>query len=191
MELHMNPFRIPISSLALMLCALTVRAELLCWMIDQDESTGVEFVFAQVCVKGESGVALPNGVVGGEQLPYPVLANADGTSGYSTRGEDGQLVSYESEMGEYAQSGQSFYIELYGESGLVVGRSDAVGYDLLIGNIRRDVGEMPPPYSDWSIHAVPEPTSGLLTLWGLALLALRRKRNIDKPLIEEESFVAS
>lgn len=73
-------------------------------------------------------------------------------------------------------TGAAFILELMNEDG-VTGRSAPVGYDILAGYLYDPSSAVAPaPYAGWQVSSVPEPTSGLLTLCGLALLALKRKR---------------
>ncbi|MGN0846755.1 MAG: hypothetical protein ACI4RA_05155, partial [Kiritimatiellia bacterium] len=76
------------------------------------------------------------------------------------------------ELGEYAKSDYSFYIELIGADGSGVAYSEIWSYDSLT-NFRVTTPTPGPamPWTGGSYHAVPEPTSGLLMLLGLAGLA--------------------
>lgn len=79
----------------------------------------------------------------------------------------------------YASSGYSFYIELLNSTERIA-TSSAVSYDDLLqqGAIASSMQSTPSVYqfSNFSTQVVPEPTSGLLMLIGLAGLALKRKR---------------
>lgn len=79
----------------------------------------------------------------------------------------------------YASAGYSFYVELL-NSAERIAKSDAVSYTDLLSSqaISSSMQSMPTPYqfSNFSSLVVPEPTSGLLMLIGLAGLALKRKR---------------
>lgn len=75
--------------------------------------------------------------------------------------------------------GKSFFVELYNEAaGSTTYRSDAVAYSALSSYISSMVGMAQPAdtYVFTTFRAVPEPTSGLLLLLGIAGLALKRKR---------------
>ena len=74
-------------------------------------------------------------------------------------------------------------IELLNEGGTAFAQSDQVGYSTLLngGYIAKQGAGMSSPttatyFSFSGYSAVPEPTGGLLTLLGIAGLALRRKR---------------
>lgn len=75
----------------------------------------------------------------------------------------------------------SFFIELLNESEGLVAQSASVTYSALLagGHIATQGAGMPSPTTAtpyaFGAYAVPEPTSGLLMLLGLAGLALRRK----------------
>ena len=82
----------------------------------------------------------------------------------------------------YATQNSSFIIELYvgeGDSARKVGMG-TVGYgdlqEFLSSSILTNPGEVDAktPFTNWQV--IPEPTSGLLVLLGLARLSLRRKR---------------
>lgn len=71
-----------------------------------------------------------------------------------------------------------FIVEVFNDGVDPIGRSEAVDYETLSGYVKSmenpQVGEE--AFAVWNIQTVPEPTSGLLTLFGLAALALRRKK---------------
>ena len=84
-------------------------------------------------------------------------------------------------LGNYATSGYSYYIELLNDS-TVVGRSaDTLSYSAAayiqsaIGGTSQMTAQQWSP-SAFTTAAIPEPTSGMLLLLGLAGLALKRKR---------------
>ena len=85
-------------------------------------------------------------------------------------------------LGNYATSGYSYYIELLNDS-TVVGRSaNTLSYSAAAAYIQSAIGGTSQMSAQqWSpsaftTAAIPEPTSGLLLLLGLAGLALKRKR---------------
>lgn len=74
---------------------------------------------------------------------------------------------------------KSFFVELYNEAaGSTTYRSDAVAYSALSSYISSMEGMAQPAdtYVFTTFQSVPEPTSGLLLLLGVAGLALKRKR---------------
>ena len=79
-----------------------------------------------------------------------------------------------------AASTWSFYIELYNSANATVGRSQTMDIDLLSNYIRESVDMSNladiQRWSGGTYTAVPEPTSAVLLMLGMALTALRRKR---------------
>ena len=68
-------------------------------------------------------------------------------------------------------------VELYNESDILVGWSNAVNFDEFSGHIFS--GIQPTGANPYVFNAIiPEPTSGMLFLLGIAGLALRRKRGL-------------
>lgn len=88
----------------------------------------------------------------------------------------------------YTSSGTSFYVELWYQGEWVatsytsmVGDKGVgtVGLGALSGSIANGPMSTPSPYagfSSYSSNVIPEPTSGLMILLGLAALGLKRKR---------------
>lgn len=76
---------------------------------------------------------------------------------------------------------QSFIVELYADGGVLLGRTDGI-YTISSSAIADYIwagGMSTPPagaYEVKTFRAIPEPTSGLLLLLGIAGLALKRKR---------------
>ena len=108
--------------------------------------------------------------------------NGDAISGNALTGIDKAVGS----AGTYAKfdsqtTGYSFYIELLSSS-KYVGRSEIFTYDALSNYITSNIGGTSSPSAgswaptSFTTAPVPEPTSGLLMLFGLSALALRRKR---------------
>ena len=127
------------------------------------------------------------------QASYANLyASFDG--GATRIGEDGRAIAAvtapESQTtdvaswttGSYDFTGASFYVELLNDHLDTVATSQGVSYDTLKSQFM-DIGgpSWYAPVTHTGVYgfgafAVPEPTSGLLLLFGLAGLALRRKR---------------
>lgn len=88
--------------------------------------------------------------------------------------------SYYANLNAYGSSSYSYYIELLNDT-TFVGRSEILNYSALENYITSSIGGTSKPSNAWTPTAfttapVPEPTSGLLMLFGLSALALRRKR---------------
>lgn len=71
----------------------------------------------------------------------------------------------------------SFFVELVKDNAVAY-KSESMSYDALAGYMSSSIGMATPAdtYGFSSFSAVPEPTSGLLLLLGVAGLALRRKK---------------
>ena len=80
-------------------------------------------------------------------------------------------------VGDLSNPATSFLVELFNSEGLAY-KSDSVTYDALSAYISSMKGQATPAktYAFTNFMAVPEPTSGLLLLLGIAGLALKRKR---------------
>jgi len=82
---------------------------------------------------------------------------------------------------EYDFSKVSFYAELLNDNGISVATSDVATYNAIRGFMDETFSGSTPStkhdgYYTFSYSAIPEPTSGLLMLIGIAGLALRRRR---------------
>ena len=167
--------------LATALLATAARAEYMLWLVDQ-KSDPIDFTYAKLAVSGEgveSGTYLAlDGTDGRTEVyhsDYP-----DTISGYST--DEAYSI-----LGAYAADGYSFAVELYrrenanGES-MLVGVRDPVSYAILKGQFHtyENMGQSGiVPYAYSAFGAVPEPTCGMLLLFGAGLLALRRRRFVN------------
>jgi len=150
-------------ALVVALSASILQAEYLYWMVDLAEKTPEnQFYYATVTLDGNllSNVSASDPSIVGE------LVQAEGTPpSYST----GQVYA------EFT-SGSSFLFEIWKDSNA----SELLGYQTISydalsaqGHIYKDPQSKTTPYVVMSV--VPEPTSGLLMLFGLAGLALRRR----------------
>ncbi len=98
----------------------------------------------------------------------------------STEPNIASIGAYSSSSPEY-----SFIIELGNVSGdewTTIAKSSSATYANLSAYVRETFSVNPPAAGAWNggaFTAVPEPTSGMLMLMGLALLSLRRKRAAD------------
>ena len=115
-----------------------------------------------------------------------LYANVDGQGEVSLFGEDGatfvrdvmDVAKYDlSQLG--STSVASFFVEYFNDQHEQVGYSDPATLLQLVQYLGNESMNPPVPQAGaWQpgFRAVPEPTSGLLMLIGLAGLALRRKR---------------
>lgn len=145
---------------------VSARADLLYWMVDDtklsDSFKG--YSYAGVAVAGTEDHLIITDENGAPLGGWKVKSSAfDG---------EGQFADF----GSYG-AGSSYLIELFNEGNDCIGVSQTLTYDQLAPYIGKG-GVGKDALTPWNGGAftVPEPTSGLLTLCGLALLALRRKR---------------
>ena len=113
---------------------------------------------------------------------YNVNGGSDGTTVDALLAKDlGQAAS--AKLGIYAADGYSYYIELVSDANVFVGRSvDTISYSeaKALSYIQTSVLKSESATGVWqptsfTTEQIPEPTSGLLVLLGLAGLALKRK----------------
>lgn len=156
-------FKTVISILAFILSAAAARADVLYWMIDADVYRA-EYAFVTLNAEG-AGDPLDVAELQPGGVPYLLETPVDG----------------------YVSDDVSFYIELYNGDQDSLLRSLCVPFGDLRDYIGTTSAERPKAYySNWEFqggseqgptpqHAVPEPTSGLLLVVGMALLGLRRR----------------
>ena len=151
---------------AAMVCGIALAEDsYLYWQINQNEAEKpIEFAYAQVKATGDGGDIY--------------VGEAMGVTGGGTATSAGPINSAFN-MSAYGEgSGYSFVVELMNSELDVIGESETFGYAAIaryIWSPKEQRGE-----SAWTVtafNAVPEPTSGLLLLMGLAPLALRRKQD--------------
>lgn len=111
---------------------------------------------------------------GAEDTAYLTIGGASGTGGFS-----GDLTA-----GQYAGTsdpvGQKFWVEIYNGAGDCIAWTGMSDYSAILtaANIGPDVFSITGDGHNFGPTFVPEPTSGLLTLLGFGLLAIRRKRKL-------------
>ncbi len=199
-------FRIAaLTAVILLAGALPAEDGVLFWMVDSSaqvtpqgggDETGLEsFLDSYGAVSGSSFAArvrVTGGDISGDT--FLDLYNFDGSTcsgAYGVEIEDvggywgaGVPDGNQSPISAYSAGSPeySFIVEIgniYNDSWTTVAQSSAVTYSLLADYIQPtfsiDPGTLP-AWTPGQFTAVPEPSGGLLTMMGLALLALRRKR---------------
>jgi len=135
------------------------------------------FYYAMFKVEGVAGGYLVDAP--GETGAAMLLTSSYPNMGTST--DDDNVSGFYNGTTDYADSGYSFYVELYDTSDkLLAVSSDTWNYTTLLNDIKcvTDNPQNPLGYGRLIVSdfkAVPEPTSGLMLLLGLAALGLKRK----------------
>ena len=111
---------------------------------------------------------------------YNLSKQSEGSSVDLSLAKDGLGLTVSAALGNYYENGYSYYIELVNDSNVFVGRSeDTLSYAAAAAYVNSsittsdDVTAWVP--TSFTTEQIPEPTSGLLVLLGLAGLALKRK----------------
>ena len=146
--------------------SMIASADLLYWMVDQsgaETSQRVfEFAFAELYAKDAQG----NKVEFADGL-YGSVAPDNISTAPNLYTSIGNVATYEN---------YTFYIELYNESGVAqVAPYTLGGLNAVEDFIKKSAMDTTAPYMA-TTFAAPEPTSGLLMLLGVGLLALKRKK---------------
>ena len=158
-------------ALALLASVASADVEYLNWMVDQSEvKSPTAFSYAVLAVLGEDGkvgYVMDPGDLTGIQA---AMADETGISTYGSKVSGAILESWQG-------AAYSFQLELYNESfekidytGLVVSYEDLVHARFPGGDVGTHTWNAIGP------APVPEPTGGMLILFGLAALGLRRRR---------------
>lgn len=139
------------------------------WCVDQTGSDD-PYTFAYATLKATDG----NGVY--DMPSYGTIgADASGTSSGLSAGGLGNMSS----LGIYASTAYSFFIELYSDSDVFLAQSETKTYSEIVqAHAISNSGIGQQAAAAWvpGGYAIPEPSSALLVLLGMAGLALRRKR---------------
>lgn len=161
--------KVAMALVTVVLCA-TTRAELLYWMVDESslDDRFASYAYAGVAVEGTSDHLYFVSEEGERFEAWAVGAGMFGSGVYA-------------DLGAYG-SNNRFIVELFNENNDPIGYGPNVDYGTLLtaksivpssGGTGKDA---PNVWAVSSFSVAPEPTSGLLTLLGIAALALRRKR---------------
>lgn len=131
------------------------------------------FDYAQIRVTDQGGNVLGN---------VTALGNYDSTGGgpltsiYSESPGSNTTLPIFAKIDGYDNDLYGFVVQAYLEDGTLAWTSQVGYYDQLEGHVwQGDVTAMSGDISPW-VASIPEPTSGLLLLLGVAGLALRRRR---------------
>lgn len=157
----------------LALVPLTSRSEYLYWMLDDtvnNLSGNSDFKYATIGVNGTDVVFQENTMPERGLSEYVTVSVSEAGKPHTERGWYADITGY-------GAKDSVFLLELYDEN---LDRKAWTTITLTDEIIDKHVyteagGPVPTEFNAWG-SVVPEPTSGLLTLCGLALLALRRKR---------------
>ena len=163
-------------------------ASVLLWMVDADQTSaaGIDsWDYAKVSYASSDNHEAASSYLNigdqgassstwGQQMSKSQVETAVEWDGYAL----GNLAS----LGSDATS-QYYFIELYDSSNNLLGYSSGLGGSDLNNYIKEwsAISDMTQSMTGWgggSFTAVPEPTSGLLMLLGMAVLGLRRKKAV-------------
>jgi len=168
--------------LAVLLAALGASASdsYLYWMVDTTSADNFSYDYARIkAVNGGTETYLS---IYEADFDQPLTEAAGGVSGVSKSTVDA-YADFGSSAGFYASlaginpSTASFIVELYNDSGFLAQSFNDGSYGAVSGMIYAG-GIFAPPAMPWKAgsYDVPEPSSGLLMLLGMAGLALRRRK---------------
>ena len=154
-------------------CAASARADY--WLNWRADNTApYEFDYAMVAVNTGSGYS-DNYLMSKDFLGVNTFGADDGGISYDMGKTLGTTV-----VGSgTAANDYLFRVELYDADGELLAASSSISWATAIDKSYGTVDVMHPAAEAWvatGFHAVPEPTSGMLFLLGLASLALRRRR---------------
>ena len=146
---------------------LTARADYSNAYFSWDVSAESDFSYAMLKYALTDGGAASGYLTIGDTAFSKVAANGGGSA------TDPVLAA----LGATDWSDYSFQVELYSSANDLVGRSDTVAFSSLGDYIYTDMSAPTATYS-FEATAVPEPTTGMLVMFGLGLLGLKRKEII-------------
>ena len=149
----------------LLMAGVAAHAEYSSYFYWQVDDSVADFSYAQLRLSGGSQYF----TIG--DTAYTKVGAAEGDLGRTT-------LAVAANLGSYASSEYSFLVEVFGEDDGLLAFSDTFSYDDIAGSfVYSDMGStLSGTAYGVSVSNVPEPTSGVLLLLGLAALGLRRKR---------------
>lgn len=177
-----------LTAMALAGAVMVASAEdnFLYWMVDVGDSTDYAFNYATIKAQDESGNSaylLLYGQDSANEIGQRLYASNYGENGSYDPGTTTGGGAFAG-LGDYYGAGSKFLFELWTDGGAEgspnrVGWTGWIDYSKLADSIFA-AGKMTgsSPFTVGPTLLVPEPTGGLLTLLGLAVLALRRKQKV-------------
>lgn len=164
-------------AMALAGAAMVASAEdnFLYWMVDVGDSPEYTFNYATIKAKDASGNESDYLGLYGQDRADEIGPRLYASNGAGTTTGGGAFAG----LGNYGVNSK-FLFELWtADSPNPVGWTGWIDYESIANNIFA-AGDMSGalPFTVGSTMLVPEPTGGLLTLLGLAVLALRRKQKV-------------
>lgn len=172
---------IAICAAALVTCAFAEDSYLY-WMVDETVSWEESVSSAPTYTAARLGAINDTTGVTTYLSLYNVNADSKGTS--YTFDADYGTGTLAALVGDTYQSGYKFYVELLNDNVFAGRSSSALDWNGLSSYVSSTLGSTSVPASGawnggtFTTAVIPEPTSGLLMLFGLSALALRRKRQV-------------
>ena len=168
----------------LALFGLSAKADWLYWTLDFTEGTPPWEVVGQESASPQTAWLVARSSEGGDPISYSsVFGLGDSTAGTDLSVFWSEVeVACRSDIGGDPGAAYNFYIELgntFGEATWVsegLSYTDAKNAGRITESAMQSVVLTAWTPEAWTQSAVPEPTSGLLVLMGMGLLALRRRR---------------
>lgn len=163
--------------LAFACAGLSLSADIINWMVDGNEQDHSTFCYAQLVAEKEGGSKVFLAVAD-PATAQPVEYEGQTTSLVMAEDAVSQNVWSYMAPGLSSWLGYVFSVELLNEDGEPFLKSSTFGYSDLESHIKSDQLDQPTVLRVGSFAQIPipEPTSGLMVLVGLAGLALGRRR---------------